>query len=66
MKALKSILVLFSFVSLLLVGCSDQPQSPVSPSDQTSIKKNFTREFTGTNTPFEVINPGLLLIPMVK
>jgi len=63
MKTLKRVLVLFSFVGLMLVGCSDQSQSPVSPSDQTSLQKNFTREFTGTNTPTAVTDPGIRKYP---
>lgn len=39
MKTLKCFLVLLAFVGLMLVGCSDQSQSPVSPSDQVSLEK---------------------------
>ena len=63
MKRFKCVLLLFSFMGLMLVGCSDQSQSPVSPSDKTSLQKNFTREFTGTNTPDNVINLGVITYP---
>lgn len=63
MKALKCVLVLFSFVGLMLVGCSDQSQSPVSPNDQslkspTSLQKNIIRPFTGKEYPTSVVSPG--------
>ena len=63
MKTLKCVLVLFAFWGLMLVGCSDQSQSPVSPSDQTSLQKNFTREFTGTNTPGAPTDLGIQKYP---
>ena len=63
MQKLKCVLVLMSFAGLMLVGCSDQTQSPVSPSDKSSLQKSFTREFTGTNTPVEVINLGIQTYP---
>ena len=48
MKSLYSLALLFAFVSLMLIGCSDKTGSPVSPPDQNqsvSIKKarSFTR-----------------------
>jgi hypothetical protein len=53
MKALKCVLVLFSFVGLMLVGCSDQSQSPVSSEDQfgASLQKFTNRYFTSTEGP---------------
>jgi len=52
MKTLKCVLVLFSFVGLMLVGCSDQSQSPVSPMDQGSLEKKPTvTPFTGADYP---------------
>ena len=56
MKALKCFAVLFSFVGLTLVGCSDQLQSPVSPTDQSisglgSLEKSIIREFTAIMVP---------------
>ena len=63
MKALKCFLVLFSFLGLILVGCSDQSQSPVSPTDQSinassALEKKFPpREFTG-----EAIPTGLFIL----
>ena len=63
MKTLKCVLIFFSFVGFMLVGCSDQLQSPVSPADKASLQKNFSREFTGTNTPVGVINEGIITYP---
>lgn len=51
MKMLKSVLVLFSFVGLMLVGCSDQSQLPVAPIDQSSLDKIVITQFTFTSTP---------------
>ena len=51
MKALKCFLVLFSFVGLMLIGCSDQSQSPVSPVDQGSLEKNVPHYYTAVDFP---------------
>ena len=53
MKALKCVLVLFSFVGLMLVGCSDQSQSPVSADDQSAalLQKKVLHYFTGVDFP---------------
>ena len=64
MKALKCVLVLFSFVGLMLVGCSDQSQSPVSPTDQISLEKKTIHYFTIKDFPVPppypyVIDPGV-------
>ena len=68
MKTLKCVLVLFAFVGLTLVGCSDESQSPVAPTDQsiqspTSLQKNIIRPFTGKEGP-DVVGflPPLTLI----
>jgi hypothetical protein len=64
MKRFKCVLLLFSFMGLMLVGCSDQSESPVSPSDQASIQKVATREFSGTNNPTGItINPEIRKYP---
>ncbi len=68
MKFFKFAVVLLAFVGLSLIGCSDKSQSPVSPADQSinqpsSLEKVFTREFSGTNTPYEVIDPGIMKYP---
>ncbi len=63
MKALKFIFVLFSFAGIIFWGCSDEQQSPVSPSDQASLQKVATREFSGTNTPTETINEATWKYP---
>jgi hypothetical protein len=51
MKALKCFLVLFSFVGIMLVGCSDQTQSPVSPTDQVSMEKNIPHYYSAMDFP---------------
>ena len=64
MKALKCFLVLFSFVGLMLVGCSDELQSPVSPVDQGSLEKKPTViPFTAADYPIPpyVIDPGVVI-----
>lgn len=63
MKALKCVIVLFALVGLTLVGCSDELQSPVSSTDQASLQKNFTREFTANSFPTGIINPGIFKYP---
>lgn len=51
MKALKCVLVLFAFVGLMLVGCADQSQSPVSSIDKGSLEKAVITNFTFTHIP---------------
>ncbi len=63
MKRLKIAVSLFVFAGLLLVGCTEKSELPVSPSGKSSLQKNFTRAFTATNTPFEVINFGIMTYP---
>lgn len=63
MKALKCFLVLSTFVGLMLVGCSDESQSPVSPTDQASLEKKATHYFTMTDMPLEVGTEGIVYLP---
>jgi hypothetical protein len=51
MKATKFFIVLLAFVGLSLVGCSDQSQTPVSPTDQAPMQKAIITSFTVTHTP---------------
>lgn len=52
MKALKYLIVLFSFMGLMLIGCSDQSQSPISPTDQSLLQKEpIVTAFTGADWP---------------
>ena len=51
MKALKCVLVLFAFVGLMLVGCSDKTQSPVSPTEKGSLEKAVITNFTFSHFP---------------
>jgi hypothetical protein len=52
MKTLKSAAILLAFMGLLLAGCSDKAESPITPTDQTApLQKSFSTEFTGTSVP---------------
>jgi hypothetical protein len=51
MKTKISFFFLFAFMGLLLVGCSDEPQSPVTPIDQSSIQKLTITNFTFADAP---------------
>jgi len=53
MKALKYSLILFSFIGLVFVGCSDELQSPVSPENQSPypLTKYTIRYFESTEGP---------------
>ena len=42
---------LFSFVGLMLVGCSDQSQSPVSPVIKVLLEKNVIHKFVVYDNP---------------
>jgi hypothetical protein len=58
MKALNYFTVLFSFALFLLLGCSDQSQSPVAPSQQVSLEKLVRMDFTAFSYPTGNIDPG--------
>ena len=58
MKTTKFLLVLFSFVGLWLAGCSDEPQSPVTPTEQGSLDKVTIINITALSYPTGIINPG--------
>jgi len=64
MKTLKCVLVLFAFVGLLLVGCSDQSQSPITPIEQGSLEKSVITNFTFTDAPSGFTGEGdVKLVP---
>ena len=58
MKALKCVLVLFAFVGVMFIGCSDESQSPVSHNDLVSLQKNIIRPFTGYEYGVSVVYLG--------
>ena len=58
MKTLKCVIVLFAFVGLSLVGCSEKSQSPVTPIDQGSLEKVTTTDYTATITIVGLVEPG--------
>ncbi len=60
MKTLKCVLVLFAFMGLLLVGCSDEQQSPVTPIDQSSLQKVIITNFTFTHFPIGLTGEGTI------
>jgi hypothetical protein len=65
MKTLKSVLVLFSFIGLMLVGCSDKNQSLIAPLDQQgSLQKAVITNFTFTHSPVGFTGEGEInLVP---
>ena len=58
MKTLKCVIVLFTFVGLSLVGCSNEQQSPVTPIDQSSLEKVIITNFTFTHFPIGLTGEG--------
>ena len=60
MTATKFFVILLAFVGLWLAGCSDNSQAPVAPTDQSSLGKDIIREFTGTDIPTGIIDPGTI------
>ena len=58
MKTSKIFFVLFVFLGLLLVSCSDEQQSPVAPIDQGSLEKVTIINFTALSYPTAVLDPG--------
>jgi hypothetical protein len=60
MKTSKNFFFFLAFAGLLLAGCSEESQSPVMPTDQGSLGKDIIREFTGTDIPTGIIDPGTI------
>ena len=58
MKTTKFFFVLFAFVGLLLVGCSDESQSPVTPIDRASLEKVTITDFTFSHMPIGLTGEG--------
>jgi hypothetical protein len=63
MKALTFAVALLAFVGLVLVGCTDNAQSPVAPAEQAvqapgSLAKLISRSFTFTMVPTGITDPG--------
>ena len=63
MSTTKFLFVLFAFVGFIIVSCSDEPQLPINPTDQSSLGKVIIREFTGESNPTGVIEPGIYRYP---
>lgn len=64
MKTLKCVLVLFAFAGLMLVGCSDKSQSPISADDQASLAKVIITNFTFSHYPIGLTGEGeVKLVP---
>ncbi len=51
MKKIRSAFVLFAFLFLAMLGCSDQSQSPVAPAEQSSLDKAIITEYTISSSP---------------
>jgi len=51
MKKFRCAIVMFAFLFLAMLGCSDQSQSPVTPAEQSSLDKVIITEFTATSIP---------------
>lgn len=62
MKTFKCFLVLFAFVGLTLVGCSDDVQSPLSSTEQSSLQKAIFTEFSFTNFPIAAPSGGSITL----
>jgi hypothetical protein len=65
MKATRCLSALLAFGGLILAGCSDELQSPVSPNNQSlqgaaSLQKEIIRPFTSTEGP-NLLDPGLVV-----
>jgi len=58
MKTTKFLFVLLAFVGLLLVGCSDELHSPVTPIDQSSLEKVIITNFTFSHFPIGLTGEG--------
>lgn len=58
MNLSKIFFVLFVFVGLLLVSCSNEQQSPVSPTDQSFLDKVTIVNFTSLSYPTVLLDPG--------
>jgi hypothetical protein len=69
MKKLKFLVVLLAFVGFFLNGCSDNSQSPVYPTDQTStlqeqgsLEKCTVTQITAAHYPVSLTDPGSVTI----
>jgi len=58
MKTLKCVIVLLAFVGLSLVSCSNEQQSPVTPTDQGSLEKVIITNFTLSHYPIGMTGEG--------
>ena len=68
MKKFKYAAIQFAFMGLLLAGCSDKSQMPVSPTDKSisspsSLEKVYTREFNAVEIPTAIDDPGRYIYP---
>jgi hypothetical protein len=51
MKKIRTAFILFAFLFLTILGCSDQSPSPVAPLEQSSLNKAIITEYTLTTSP---------------
>jgi hypothetical protein len=62
MKMLKCVAVLLAFGGLMLVGCSDETQSPVGSTEQSSLEKAIITNFTFYNFPIAPPTGGTITL----
>jgi hypothetical protein len=62
MKTTNFFIVLFAFVGLLFVSCSDEQQSPITPTDQGSLEKVIRTYFTSSDYPIQILDPGTVKV----
>ncbi|MHB8337409.1 MAG: hypothetical protein ACYC6P_06315 [Ignavibacteriaceae bacterium] len=60
MKTLKFSVALLLFVGLILIGCNENTQSPVNPSDQNRLEKATIHNFTMSDTIRGITGEGEL------
>ena len=60
MKTLKCVFTLFIFLGIWLAGCSDEQQSPLSPTDQISLEKVTITNFTFNHYPTGLTGEGTI------
>jgi hypothetical protein len=58
MSITKFLIALLAFVEILMIGCSDEPQLPVTPIDQGTLNKVTIINITALSYPTAIIDPG--------
>ncbi len=58
MKTTKFLFALFTLLGFMLISCSEEQQSPVSPEESGSLQKVIREDYTGSDQPIGLIDPG--------